>query len=139
MKGIVSREDLVSAASMRRAVTPRQLDGGFVGFRAAVTKKNAIRERMAAKLPRQLGLRHNVVEIGNMQKFAGLLLDGADDGRVTVAQVVYGDAGQKVEILLAVSVPHPGAFTANQGDGIARVRLRDVFVRKLDDFAVFHH
>jgi hypothetical protein len=39
---------------MRHAVAPRQFDGGFVGFCAAVTKKNAISEGMAAKLPGQL-------------------------------------------------------------------------------------
>src|SRR5262245_65721771 len=93
---------------------------------------------MVAKLPGQLRLRQYMVEIGDMYEFARLLLNRANNGWVAVAEAVYGDAGYKVEILLAISVPHAGPFAVNQSDGIACIGLRDVFVRKFGDIAVLH-
>ena len=63
MKGIVGGQDLVFTAPMRRAVAPRQFDRCFIAFGAAVTKKNAVSERMTAKLLRQFRLRENMIEV----------------------------------------------------------------------------
>src|SRR5215831_12497362 len=93
---------------------------------------------MVAKLPGQLRLRQYMVEIGDMYEFARLLLNRANNGWVAVAEAVHGDAGYKVEILLAISVPHPGPFAANQSDGIACIGLSDVFVCEFGNIAVLH-
>src|SRR5262245_12323312 len=93
---------------------------------------------MLAKLSGQLRLRQYMVEIGDVYEFARLLLNRANNGWVAVAEAVHGDAGYKVEILFAISVPHPGPFAANQSDGIARIGLSDVFVREFGDIAVLH-
>src|SRR5262245_12379542 len=93
---------------------------------------------MVAKLPGQLRLRQYMVEIGDVHEFASLLLNRSNDGWVAVAKAVDGDAGQKVEILLAISVPHPGPFAANQSNGITCIGLSDVFVRKFGNIAVLH-
>ena len=40
-----------------------------------------------------------------MQQRLGLLLDRFDDARVAVAEVVGGDAGDEVEVLVTLVVP----------------------------------
>src|SRR5207244_7151521 len=99
---------------MLAAVAPRQLDGRFIGFGAAVTKKHAIRKRMAAKLTRQLGLRQNMIEIGNVDQLARLLLDGAHDGRMAMAQSVNRDSGEVVEVLFSFGVSVYSTFDTRQ-------------------------
>src|SRR5215475_13943516 len=94
---------------------------------------------MLAKLSGQLRLRQYMVEIGDLFAFARLLLNRANNGWVAVAEAVHGDAGYKVEILFAISVPHPGPFAANQSDGIARIGLSDVFVREFGNIFVLNH
>src|SRR5262249_20537016 len=93
---------------------------------------------MVAKLSGQLRLRPYMVEIGDMYEFARLLLNRANNGWVAVAEAVHGDAGYKVEILFAISVPHPGSFAANESNGIACIGLSDVFVREFGNIAVLH-
>ena len=123
---------------MLAAVAPRQLDGCFIGFGAAVTKKHAIRKRVAAKLTRQLGLRQNMIEIGNVDQLARLLLDGAHDGRMAMAQAVNRDSGEKVEVFFSIGVPHPSPFATHQSDRIASVGVSDIIFGKLGDIAVLH-
>src|SRR5438128_12633857 len=121
---------------MLAAVAPRQLDGRFIGFGAAVTKKHAIRKRMAAKLTRQLGLRQNMIEIGNVDQLARLLLDGAHDGRMAMAQAVNRDSGEKVEVFFSIRVLHPSPLATHQSPRLATLGVSDILVGKLGDSPV---
>jgi hypothetical protein len=44
-----------------------------------------------------------------------------------VAEAVHGNAGNGVEVALAVLGMKPDAFTAHEGDGLAGVGLHEVF------------
>ena len=53
----------------------------------------------------QLDLALGGEQVGDVDGLAGLLADGADQGRVTVAEGVHGDATDQVEVAVAVDVP----------------------------------
>jgi len=56
---------------------------------------------------------------------AGLLADRLDHARVAVPELRDRDAGEEVEVLVALVVPEPGALAAHEFDGIARVRAHE--------------
>src|SRR5262245_38851551 len=93
---------------------------------------------MAAQLARQLRLRSDMVEIGNMEQLLRLLLDRFDDRRIAMAQAVDRDAGEKIEILFAVGIPDLAAPPLDQRDRRARVGLRHVLVGQRCDLPVVH-
>ena len=71
-----------------------------------------------------------------MDEFGGLLLNGGDDFRMAVAGGDDGDAGGKVEELIAVDIFDAQATPALRDHGIgARVAGRDEAVVGLDDAA----
>ncbi len=70
VKRIVRRDNFVFAAEFFRTVAARQLDCGFVGLGAAVAKKRPVGEGVAAQLARQLRLRLDMIEIGNVEQLA---------------------------------------------------------------------
>ena len=57
---------------------------------------------------------------------SGLLGDRRHVGRVAVADLDHGDAGEEVQVLVAVGVPQPRALAAHELDLVARVRRHDV-------------
>ena len=56
-----------------------------------------------------------------MHQPAGLLADRLDDARVAVAELRDGDAGEEVEVLVALVVPEARALAAHELDRVARV------------------
>src|SRR5262249_60333092 len=62
-----------------------------------------------------------VVVIRDVQELAGLAADGVHHRRVAVAEAVHRDAGEEVEIPLAVDVPHRHPLAAGDGERLARV------------------
>ena len=59
-----------------------------------------------------------------MHQPPGLLADRRDDARVAVADARHRDAGQEVEVLVAVGVPQARALAAHELTGSARRRDR---------------
>ena len=93
---------------------------------------------MPAELPGQLCLGTYMIEIGNMDELSCLAFNGSNYRRVVVTQTVDRDAGNKVEILLAVGVPHTRPFPPHQGDGETRVRMGHIFIGKFKDLLIVH-
>src|SRR5438132_1969588 len=79
-----------------------------------------------------------MIEIGNVDQLARLLLDGAHDGRMAMTQAVNRDSGEKVEVFFSIGVPHPSPFATHQSDRIASVGVSDIIFGKLGDIAVLH-
>ena len=113
MKGVVCGKDLVLTSELLQTVTSNQLDRRLVCLGAAVAEENPLGKRMVAKLTRQLRLRQDVVQIRNVQQLFRLLPNRPDDSRMAVTQIVYRDSSQKVEVLFAIGIPDPGAFSPN--------------------------
>src|SRR5262249_10326625 len=57
---------------------------------------------------------------------------------MAVAEVVHGEPGEEIEVLLAVRVPKARSPAAHEGDGITRVHPDLGSVGRLDDLAVVH-
>ena len=100
-----------------RTVAPRQLDGRLVGLGAAVAEEHPVGEGMVAEQLGQPGLGLDVIEVGDVDQGPHLLRHRLGHGRVAVAETVDGNAGDEVQILLAVRVPHPYPFPPHQCDG----------------------
>src|SRR5439155_12606796 len=91
------REDLVAAAVLAPPA-PGELHRRLVRLGAAVAEEDALGERVAAEQRGQLGRRRRVVDVGGMEEPPGLRLDGIDDGRVAVTEIVDGEAGEEGEV-----------------------------------------
>ena len=126
-------EVVLAVAAVRLAVLAGDLDGGLVGLRAGVAEEDALEVADLAEFRRQLGLRGGQVQVGRVDQRRRLLLDGPDEARVAVAEAVDGDAGQEVQILLALGVVQPRALSAHKRHGQAGVGVHDVgVVQRLD-------
>ena len=61
-----------------------------------------------------------------MNQARGLLADRLDQARMAVADAAHGNAGECIEVALALFVPQPAAFAALEGDRQALVGVHDV-------------
>ena len=117
MERVERGDDLASPPGLLRTVTPRQLDGRFVGLGAAVAEEHPVGEGMVAEHLGQPGLGLDVIEVRDVDQGPHLLRYRLGHGRVAVAETVDGDAGDEVQILLAVRVPHPYPFPLTSAMG----------------------
>src|SRR5262249_19137163 len=74
-----------------------------------------------------------IEEIRGVQAQAGLLLDRPHHVRVGIAQRVYTDTCNEIEVSASVSVPEVAAVTAFDRDGIAGVGLRQKLLFEFTD------
>jgi len=111
VEGAEEGDDVLAAG-----VVPGQLQGALNGFCSGVAVVEAMRPRHGCHGGEPLRQRDHafVVEVGarHVDQLGGLLLDGLDDLRMTVAGGGDGDAGGEVEELVAVHVFDPGAAAA---------------------------
>src|SRR5207247_303115 len=105
VEGAGGGEDLVASAAVIGAPAPRELHGRLVRLGAAVAEKGPLGERMPAEQGGQLRRRGAVVNVRGMQQPRRLRLHGLDHGGMAVPEVVDGEAGEEVEVALAVGVP----------------------------------
>src|SRR6185312_3838896 len=104
-------------------------------FRAAVREEGASE---AARLRDALCERPLVLvvkEVGSMDQARGLFLNRRDDTRVILPQRIHADAGNEIEITLAIDVPHVGAIAAMEHKRVARVILQQILLFELDDIS----
>ena len=73
-----------------------------------------------------------------MGELRRLLLDRGDHARVAVPDVQHRDAGQEVEVLVALVVPEPHALAAHELDRVADVRRDRVFALERLQFGEAH-
>ncbi len=123
----IPREHLVAAG-----VLPRHLDRVLVGLGAAVGEEERVdvagRDRGELLAEERPGLgRHEGIGV---REGLGLLLDGADDPLVAVADVDAHQLAVEVEVALALGGPEPAPFGAGDRDRV-HLRLRRPFVERM--------
>ena len=120
VEGACGRQDLVPAAVLA-APAAGELHRRLVRLGAAVAEKDALGERVPAEERRQFHRRRGVVDVRGMEQGRGLGANRFDDRRMAVAQIVDREAGEEVEIALAVGVPELGPAPPDEGDGLTGI------------------
>ena len=95
----------------------RDLDRGFVRLGTGIAEEHAIHAAELAQAASKIFLLRHLVEVGGVQKRAGLFRQRAGDRRVCVAQATHGEAGQTVQIAFAVGIVQIGAVAAHECNG----------------------
>jgi hypothetical protein len=109
------------------AMQARQLDRCLVGLGTGIAEEGAVHAGQCAEPVGQGFLQGNPVQVRGMDQSPGLLAQGARQLRVGMAQTVDGDAGDGIEVLVALFVVEPDALAARKGNGLTGVGLHEVF------------
>ena len=104
-------------------VIARQLQSALDSFGARVSVINLVRPRHRRDLRKPLGQRHHalVVKVGarHVDQFARLLLNGGNHFRMAMAGRGHGNAGGKIEELVAIHI-----FDHNAASALGNHRIR---------------
>src|SRR5262245_145103 len=139
MEGVLEGDDFVSLfTEVIVGIFTGQLDSRLARLRAAIAEEAAIGERHLSQHVGQFDLGLNVVQVGHMQKGAGLMANGLHNFGVTMAQVVHPQPGEKVIVYLTIGVPDPHPLAADQGNGGAPVGGGDMGVAAIDQGLITH-
>ena len=108
-------------------VAAGQLDGRLVGLGAGVAEEGLAEVSRAEEPAGQLELGLLVEEVAYVPERVRLLHESFVDLVVAVAHGRDGDAGEQVDVFLAVDVPEAGALAVVDGNGVAAVGLEEQF------------
>ena len=127
MEGLLHDDDRRLGDVAVVAVLARDLDRGFRRLEARVAEEHLVE---AGDLGDAVGrglLVRNAPQVRGMDDPApDPLRQGPGQPGMRIAESVYRDAGERVEVLLALLVPEPDAFAAHEGDRLAGVGVHDV-------------
>src|SRR6266581_3103562 len=99
----------------------RKLHCPVNGFRAAVRKKDAVHPGPSGEFARQRALIGVVIEIREVNGAGSFSADYFHDARVRVPERIYGDAAEKIEVLLASGIIDIGAAAVSHDHRLALV------------------
>ena len=99
----------------------RHLQGALHRLGPGVGEEDHVGEGGLAQAPGQPLLAGNAEDVGDVPELLGLVLQGGDEPRVGVAEARGGDAGQAVEIGLALGGVEPRPAPALEGQRRARI------------------
>ena len=139
MEGIVQCQDLVLvfAQLVLVGIAPGQLDGGFHGLGAAIAEERPLHSRDLQQLAGQQGLIGVIEEVGDVDRLLELLAHRVDDTGMIVAQGTDCDAGEQVEVTLALEVvKHALAAFLNNQRVLLVVAEQDLGLEFLDLFQI---
>ena len=100
--------------AVRRVVLARRLQRAFDRFGARVGEEHDVSEAVARVLRGELFLARDLEHVRRVPELARLLGQRFHQNRGCVAQSVHRDAGDAVEIFVALIVPDPAAFAAHK-------------------------
>ncbi len=124
VKGSREGQDLVLVgAVLRLSVLARELYGRLYALRAGVAEEHLVEVRRVGEHPGDLGLQRHLVQVRAVDELLRLLLDGAYQRGVAVAQGARGDAADKVQVTVTLIVEEPATSPARRRDVQAFVRL----------------
>ena len=139
VKGVLEGHDLVLGLAARLGRPPAgEFQGRFDGLRTAVAEEHSGREGVVHEQLRESHVGLGVVQVGDVHQFRGLLRHGADDFGHPVAQGIYRDAPQEIEIPPALEVVDVGSAAPVEHDGGTHVGRRDVLFLQGDDLFGSH-
>jgi len=111
------------ALPARMMITACGLDCAFQCFGAGIREEGAIREGRLRQATGQPLLPRNLVEIGQVPQFVGLLLERGDEVGMRMPKRIHRDAGGKIQISLAVLARQPDAVAALEAERSAVIGL----------------
>ena len=115
-------------------VAPGELEGAFVGIRAGQAVVDLVGKAVFAQLLRQPGMGRRVVQIAHVVDPAlHHLHDGGLHVRIAVAEGVDGDAGDTVQVALAVGVGQRGALAGGEDHGRAAIDAQHVLLFQVNN------
>jgi hypothetical protein len=129
--------DRVAIDALVVAVLARQLQCGFVGFQTGGAEESVGQARAFHQQLGQFLLAGHVVVIAAVDHVCHLLLQRLHQFGVAMPQGVHGDAGQRIQVFLAVDVPDTAALAVRHGDREAPVGVHHMG-RRRDDGSGFH-
>jgi len=80
---------------------------------------------MAAEQFCQLNLLRDLVVVGAVDQRCRLILNRLDHLGMAMSQIVNGHTGQKIQILLAISIPQTTPLTTHRDNRVATVGLHN--------------
>jgi hypothetical protein len=117
VEGLLVDDDLGPLDALVVAELARDLQRRFVGLEARCCRRRPlVRPDSSTQFGRQRFLQRHLVVVRAVDQLGHLVLQRRHQLRVVVAQRVDGDAGQAVEVALAVGVPDPAASAVRQRD-----------------------
>ena len=116
MESLFVDDDLGQGDALVVAVLACQLQGRLVGFQAGVAEEHIGHARELNQLGGQLLLVGHVVVIAAVDDLGHLVLQGGHEFGMVMAQGVHGNAGQRIQVLLAIDVPKAAALTTFERD-----------------------
>ena len=109
------------------------LERAFGRFGAAVGEERSLEAADFGDTLRQRPLILVVEKVRCMDQPCGLILNHAHDPRMILAESVYADAGDEIEIPLAGGVPHIRTVAANQNQRMTRIVLEQIPTLEFND------
>ena len=132
VEGLFVHHDLRPLDAAVVPVFASQLDRRLVCFQAGAAEEGVGQARQLGERGRQPFLVGHVVVVAAVDDLADLVLQRGHELGVVVAERVHGDTGQRVEVFLAVDIPHSHALAVRQRDRQPAVGIHGVGRRSLD-------
>ena len=117
VEGLIHDDDVGRAVAPRLAPLAADLDRAFGSLCAAVAEEDPGHAGLLENQVGEVELGDRIEVVGDVEQGLGLGLDCIDDARMAVAEVVGGDPGDEVEVLVALVVPDFGSFATHERDG----------------------
>jgi hypothetical protein len=102
-----------------------ELDRTLDRLGAGVAQEHAPAERQVGQPLRKPDAGLGIEEVADVHEASRLFPDRLHHARVAVAELRNGDAGEEVEVLVALVVPETRPLPAHELDGVARVGRHD--------------
>ena len=132
-EGVVERDDLGLVRAPRTPVALGDLERRLDGLGPAVAEIRPVKPAHPRELFGQGALIGVGIEVRAVHQGAGLIANCLDHPRVAVAEGVDSDAGNEVEVLLALIVVDVAALTPHKNDLSATVVLEEMTIFKCAD------
>ena len=126
VKGLVVNHDFRALDTLVMTEFARQFESGFIGLQTGRAKKDIAHARQLDQLGRQRFLQGDMVVIGGVNQPADLLLQSRHQLGVVMPQRVDGNTAQRVQVGLAVDVPHAAALSMRERQRQSAVGVHDV-------------
>ena len=110
VEGLGGRNNLVLRRRFGNAILTRQLHSALVGLCTAVSKENAVHTGCLGNHTQRLRLNLGIIQIRAVHNLGSLLSNRLHQHRMIIAKAVYRNAGERIDILIALAVPHAAAL-----------------------------
>ena len=126
VEGLLHDDDRRLGDAAVVAVLARDLDRRLVGFQPGVAEEHLVQAGDLGDAVGGLLLQRDLEQVGAVDDAADLLGERVHQARMIVAERVHGDAGERVQVLLARLVVQPDALAAHERHRLPGVGVHHV-------------